>query len=473
MAQAKPTLRFAAVFSDKDIRADMVRMLAKDIAADFTVEPFFNASLFKQGTELVALQRDNLEMGNIAPQDISKQIPAWSILTSAYLFRDAGHLKRLLDGELGAQFKKQAEEQVKVKILGPTFFGTRQVGLKPNKKINTPADLAGIKLRMPPGDAWQLLGRSLGANPTPMAYAEVYTGLQTGAIDGQDNPLPNVQNMKFYEVMSQIVLTSHLVGYDLLCMNLKTWNAMARRGRSPSRPRSTRRSPGARPSTRSARRSSPTASASRACRSTPDQTRFRAHAQKVYLASDEAKEWPKGLLEKDQRAEVAPQCHCGSGRLAAPPGGERRRGPARGDVPRLHRTDRVPLSLQFPDRLDLRADGRHAGCGWCSGARRSCWRQARRSASICSTARRPARAHRDGIVFRRRVVILYGSRSGELSYVSFMKVEKPPTSRSAWTGCSRSTRLPRARSGRYLWLLWQLLRGQDPEAPTRPGELGL
>ena len=49
-----------------------------------------------------------------------------------------------------------------------------------------------------------------------MAYAEVYTGLQTGAIDGQDNPLPNVQNMKFYEVMSQIVLTSHLVGFDLL-----------------------------------------------------------------------------------------------------------------------------------------------------------------------------------------------------------------------------------------------------------------
>ena len=60
-----------------------------------------------------------------------------------------------------------------------------------------------------------------------MAYAEVYTGLQTGAIDGQDNPLPNVQNMKFYEVMSQIVLTSHLVGYDLLTVNLKTWNGMS------------------------------------------------------------------------------------------------------------------------------------------------------------------------------------------------------------------------------------------------------
>ena len=91
-AQAKPTLRFAAVFSDKDIRATMMQAFAKAVENDFKVDLFLNASLFKQGTELVALQRDNLEMGNIAPQDISKQISAWSILTSAYLFRDANHL---------------------------------------------------------------------------------------------------------------------------------------------------------------------------------------------------------------------------------------------------------------------------------------------------------------------------------------------------------------------------------------------
>jgi len=225
-AQAKATLRFAAVFSDKDIRAGMIQMFAKEVEGDFKVEPFYNATLFKQGTELVALQRDNLELGNIAPQDISKQIPAWSILTSAYLFRDANHLSSFWSGDLGAQYKKQAEEQMKIKILGPTFFGTRQVGLKVKKRINTPADMAGIKLRMPPGEAWQLLGRSLGANPTPMAFAETYTGLQTGAVDGQDNPLPNVNAVKFYEVMSQIVLTSHLIGYDLLCVNMKTWNGM-------------------------------------------------------------------------------------------------------------------------------------------------------------------------------------------------------------------------------------------------------
>ena len=298
LAQAKPKLRFAAVFSDKDIRADMVRMLQKDVAQDFEVEPFYNGSLFKQGTELVALQRDNLELGNIAPQDFSKQMPSWSILTSAYLFRDAGHLDKFWSGALGAQFKKEAEDKLRVKILGPTFFGTRQVGLKPSKKINTPADLAGIKLRMPPGEAWQLLGRSLGANPTPMAYAEVYTGLQTGAIDGQDNPLPNVQNMKFYEVMSQIVLTSHLVGYDLLTVNLKAWNAMGAKQKAfqAAADKAMRWS-----ADEHAKRERELADDFRKRGLqvyVPDQNAFRAHAQKVYLASDEAKEWPKGMLEK-------------------------------------------------------------------------------------------------------------------------------------------------------------------------------
>jgi tripartite ATP-independent transporter DctP family solute receptor len=298
-AQDKPTLRFAAVFSDRDIRADMIRMLEKEVAGDFKIQPFYGGTLFKQGTELVALQRDNLELGNVAPQDISKQVPAWSILTSAYLFRDANHLGAFFAGELGAQMKKMAEDQLKVKILGPTFFGTRHVGLKPKKKISTPEDLAGIKLRMPPGDAWQLLGRSLGANPTPVAFAETYTALQTGTVDGQDNPLPNVQAMKFNEVMSQIVLTSHLIGFDLLTMNLKTWSGMA-----PDRQKAFQAAVDKALAWSTAEHLKREAELADGFRKaglevyTPDIKAFRAYAQKIYSASDEAKAWPPGLLEK-------------------------------------------------------------------------------------------------------------------------------------------------------------------------------
>jgi TRAP-type C4-dicarboxylate transport system substrate-binding protein len=298
-AQAPQNLRFAAVFSDKDIRADMMRMFGKDIEADHKLELHLNSTLFRQGTELVALQRDNLEMGNIAPQDFAKQVPAWSLLTAAYVFRDANHLNKFFAGDLGAQMKKMVEDQVKVKILGPTFFGTRHVGLKSKKKVNTPADLAGVKLRMPPGDAWQLLGRSLGANPTPMAYAETYTGLQTGAIDGQDNPLPNVQNMKFYEVMGQIALTSHLVAFDLLTVNLKTWNAMA-----PAKQRAFQAAADKAIAWSAAEHQKREAELADTFRKqgldvhVPNLNAFREHAHKVYLASDEAKAWPAGMLDK-------------------------------------------------------------------------------------------------------------------------------------------------------------------------------
>jgi TRAP-type C4-dicarboxylate transport system substrate-binding protein len=277
----------------------MMNQFARDIAADFKVEMHLNSTLFRQGTELVALQRDNLEMGNIAPQDISKQVPAWSILTSAYLFRDANHLNQFFASEQGAQMKKMVEDQLKVKILGPTFFGTRHVGLKPKKKINVPADLAGVKLRMPPGDTWQMLGRSIGANPTPMAYAETYTGLQTGAVDGQDNPLPNIQNMKFNEVMSQIVLTSHLVAFDLLTVNMKTWQSM-----TPAKQRSFQAAADKAIAWSAAEHQKREAELAETFRKqgldvyVPNINAFREHAQKMYLASDDAKNWPAGMIDK-------------------------------------------------------------------------------------------------------------------------------------------------------------------------------
>ncbi|MBC2858651.1 MULTISPECIES: sialic acid TRAP transporter substrate-binding protein SiaP [Stappia] len=299
MAQDKVQLRFSAVFSDQDIRAGMMQRFADGIGDGFDYQGYYGGTLFKQGTELVALQRGNLEMGNIAPQDISNQIPEWSALTSAYLFRDADHLRTFFASDVGKEMSQMVEDRLKVKILGPTYFGSRQVGLRVDKKIETPADMAGIKLRMPGGDAWQFLGQALGANPTPMAYAEVYTGLQTGAIDGQDNPLPNVQNMKFYEVMSQIVLTSHLVGYDLLTISLDTWNAL-----SPEQQAKVQEAADAAIAWSTAEHIKREEELAAFFKEQglqiykPNVDAFRTHAQKMYLESDLAKDWPEGLIDR-------------------------------------------------------------------------------------------------------------------------------------------------------------------------------
>lgn len=298
-AQDKPVLRFSAVFSEQDIRAEMIQMFQEAVSDSFDMEIYYGGNLFKQTTEIVAIQRGNLEMGNVAPQDIANQIPAFSILTSAYLFRDAGHLQTFFDSEAGAEMKATAEEQLGIHILGPTYFGTRQVGLNLDKEVMTPEDLAGVKLRMPGGDSWQFLGQALGANPTPMAYAEVYTGLQTGTIDGQDNPLPNVENMKFYEVMKEIVMTSHLVGYDLLVVSNEIWQGMG-------------------PVEQEAFQSAADeaiawSNAQHLAREveliafmeenglrivTPDVDAFRTHAQQMYLDSELSTAWPEGMLER-------------------------------------------------------------------------------------------------------------------------------------------------------------------------------
>ncbi|SMQ64706.1 TRAP-type C4-dicarboxylate transport system, substrate-binding protein [Devosia lucknowensis] len=299
MAQDNPTLRFSAVFSEQDIRAEMMSLMSSQVAEIATIETYLGGNLFKQGTELVALQRGNLEMGNIAPQDISNQIPAWSVLTSAYLFRDADHLRTFFNSDVGAEFKAMAEEQLGIYILGPTYFGARQVGLITENKINTPEDMAGIKLRMPGGDAWQFLGTAIGANPTPMAYAEVYTGLQTGAIDGQDNPLPNVENMKFYEVMKQIALTSHLVGFDLLVINKASWDAM-----SPEQQEAFQAAADVAIDFSQQEHLAREAELAERFKSagldvyTPDLDAFRAFAQQKYLESELAKDWPEGIVDR-------------------------------------------------------------------------------------------------------------------------------------------------------------------------------
>lgn len=299
LAQSKPQLRFSAVFSEQDIRAEMTKKFAEDIKEKFAFQPYYGGNLFKQGTELVAIQRNNLEMGNIAPQDIANQIPEWSIVTAAYLFRDVDHLKKVMSSEVGTQLKQLASEKLGIRVLGATYFGARHVGLKSTKEIKTPADLSGVKLRMPAGESWQFLGKAIGANPIPMAYAEVYTGLQTGAIDGQDNPLPNVENMKFYEVMSQVVLTSHLVGFDVLVLSNKVWDAMSPADQKAFQAAADKAVDWSNEQHVKREKELVELFKGKGLKVyEPDQAAFRKFAQAKYLESSLAKSWPAGMVDK-------------------------------------------------------------------------------------------------------------------------------------------------------------------------------
>ena len=297
-AQAKTKLRFSCAFAEQDPRADAYKAFAESIKENFDFEPYWLNSLFKQGTELVALQRGNVEMVNLAPADIAKQLPAWSLMTSAYLFRDVDHLRKVFKSDVGGEFIKMAHDELGIQVIAPVYFGSRNVNIKPDKKIMTPADLAGIKLRMPPGEFWQFLGESIGATPTPVAFAETYTALQTGAIDGQDNPPLNTQLMKFNEVTTQYVLTGHVVGYDVMAISAKIWDAMTAEQQAEFQA-AAEKAIDDYETTFIAREQAALESfkASGMQVYEPDVAAFRSHAQAKYLEKY-GKDWPEGALDR-------------------------------------------------------------------------------------------------------------------------------------------------------------------------------
>jgi TRAP-type C4-dicarboxylate transport system substrate-binding protein len=186
-----------------------------------------------------------------------------------------------------------------VKLLTVMYLGRRQLNLRTDKKIRTPEDLAGVKLRMPPADTWQFLGKALGANPVPMAFTEIYTALQTGAVDGQDNPLPTVRDSKFYEVTKQIVLTSHLVDLNYLAFSKKIWDKL-----TPEQRAITQKAADDAAELGRQRQLALEAELVQFFKDKglevyePDVAAFRARVQKAYLDSDYAKAWPKGILDK-------------------------------------------------------------------------------------------------------------------------------------------------------------------------------
>jgi len=365
--------------------------------------------------------------------------------------------------------------------------------------------MAGIKLRMPAGDAWQLLGRSLGANPTPLAFAETYTALQTGAVDGQDNPLPNVQAVKFYEVMSQIVLTSHLIAFDVLCMNEKTWNAAG-----PDKQKKIQAAADKALAWSVAEHLKREAELADSFKkqgleiNTPDINAFRTYAQKVYLESDEAKAWAPGILDKiaasssggvpralDRLAALPDQCRFGAlllnlqaggvcdreygethvfvcqqrRRLDQAPRGERRCRPARHHVRRVHHPDRLPLRLQLP-------------IGWSSELSVITWLYMTLLGSafwlkeseevrfdLISDRLGPLGRRAVGLVVAVAAVILFGmALPATVSYVAFMKVESTSYLKIRLDILySVYVIFAVAVVVRYLWAIVSLLRGEAPE----------
>jgi len=294
------TLRMSAPMTPTDMRAvALEEVFAPAVKGFATYQPHYNATLFKQGTELEAIARGNLEMSITSAQELATIIPAWSIFTAGYLLRDAEHQKKVFASDIVKDLYKSVEDKLGVKLLAVMYLGRRQLNLRGTKEIKTPADLAGVKLRMPGTEAWLFLGSALGANPLPVAFTEVYTALQSGAIDGQDNPLPTNRDSKFYEVTQQIVLTSHLVDMNFIAFSKKVWDKM-----TPDQQKTVQKAADDAAELGRQRQLKLEKDLEDFFKSqglkvyTPDVESFRKTVQKAYLESKFAKDWPAGMVDK-------------------------------------------------------------------------------------------------------------------------------------------------------------------------------
>jgi TRAP-type transport system periplasmic protein len=230
-AQNKILIRFSCAAPPVDFLSKSLERFKEELekaAPDqFDIRLHPGSSLFRQGTEVPAIQRGNLEMSTMTTFEVAQQIPEWGFLNRAFLFRDWDHVVKVLRGPVGERYAKDIADKMEIVILAPTYLGTRQVNLRTSRDVKGPADLAGVKLRMPGGPEWLLLGQSLGVTPTPMAMPEVYLALKTGAIDGQENPLTIMNAAKMHEVTQQVVLTAHLVQPVFYALRKQVWDGLS------------------------------------------------------------------------------------------------------------------------------------------------------------------------------------------------------------------------------------------------------
>ncbi len=229
---AAVTLTWSAVSVPEDAHTKGMELFAEEVAklsnGSVTVETFHSGQLFNQDAAQAAIRQGNLDMVYTGPNWLAEFVPYMSMFAAPYMFSSYEHMSNTFNGEIGQKIFDDIAAQTGVRPLGAFYLGTRELNLRDiGREVMTPADMEGVKLRMPNSPTWLFMGETLGANPTPLSFSEVYLGLQTGTIDGQDNPLPTDKNAKFYEVTKYIVLTDHYINPIFPTINEAKWQSLS------------------------------------------------------------------------------------------------------------------------------------------------------------------------------------------------------------------------------------------------------
>ncbi|TKB07062.1 TRAP transporter substrate-binding protein [Desulforhopalus sp. IMCC35007] len=184
------------------------------------VQVFPNESLGKEMDLVNGMQLGTVDM-TITGESLQNWAPMAALLAVPYAYKSIEHMDAVASGEIGEQIKAQIIEKAKIRPIA--YFARGPRNLTSNRPITSPADLDGLKLRVPNVPLFVDVWKSLGAKPTPMAFSEVFTSLQNGTIDAQENPLALIKSASFFEVQKYINKTEHVRSWIYLTLSELTW----------------------------------------------------------------------------------------------------------------------------------------------------------------------------------------------------------------------------------------------------------
>jgi tripartite ATP-independent transporter DctP family solute receptor len=227
-AAAQTKLKFAHVYETSEPFHTEALWAAAEIAKrtnnKYQVDVFPASALGNEQQIAQAMPLGTIDMAYIGASFVGATYKPISIVNAPYIWRNIDHhtafTKSPLMGELMDGYFKQTGH----KIVALTYYGARHTTA--NKALNKPEDMKGMKLRVPQAPMYMMYARAVGANPTPIAFAEVYLALQNKTVDGQENPLPTIQAKKFYEVQSHINLTGHILDNLMTTIGSPLWNKL-------------------------------------------------------------------------------------------------------------------------------------------------------------------------------------------------------------------------------------------------------
>lgn len=227
-AAATTTLRLGHVYDpqhpDEVCGTQRVDEILAESGSGLSVESFPAAQLGSEEEMLEQVVDGSLDMSIAGPSFLGVWHEPAAVFDAAYLFRDVDHFQATVDGEVGQQVWDELQEASGLQVLSSWYYGTRHITA--NKEIREPADLAGVKLRVPNAPLYLANTSAMGGTATPVALSEVYLGLQQGVVDAQENPLPTIDTFRFQEVQDYLNLTGHIVQGTMVVIGEQTMAAL-------------------------------------------------------------------------------------------------------------------------------------------------------------------------------------------------------------------------------------------------------